>query len=170
MYNLLCFRSVDGKTAPSGVVTNSSQEVVTGRSSVNALHQGNTARSTGRRSNREGEGQQMPPFSARESSRTLARESARDTVPDLHSSLGLSVSARLATSCSGAENKMATGRSSARSGLGALDSVRTDMSTGRLESTMLSLHKEKQALMRKLLAVEEELEKETNSTALVRRK
>jgi hypothetical protein len=44
------------------------------------------------------------------------------------------------------------------------------MSTGRLESTMQSLFLEKRALMRKLLAVEEELEKETKSSVIVRRK
>lgn len=168
--HFLGFRSLGGKAAPTGEVPITSQEVATGRSSVNALPQGDTARSTGRRSNRDGQSQLIPSSSARESSRATARESARDTVPDLHSSLGPSVSARLASARSGAANKTATGRSSARSGLGALDSVRTDMSTGRLESTMQSLHKEKHALMRKLLAVEEELEKETKSSALVRRK
>ena len=38
-----------------------------------------------------------------------------------------------------------------------LDSVRTDMSTGRLEATMASLLAEKSVLMRRLNAVEKEL-------------
>ena len=71
-------------------------------------------------------------------------EESKDTIGDLP----VKASAR-----GSARGSARPGSTSAR----PLDSVRTDMSTGRLEATMASLLAEKSVLMRRLNAVEKEL-------------
>lgn len=86
-------------------------------------------------------------------------EEANDTVADLPPSL----SARRAARPSARDSARGGGASGCTSARGAgnsarpLDSVRTDMSTGRLEATMASLLAEKSVLMKRLNAVEKEL-------------
>ena len=95
----------------------------------------------------------QPPWTldTAKSARSNNDEEAKDTIGDLPG-----VSARVSARPSArplARGSARTVGTSAR----PLDSVRTDMSTGRLEATMASLLAEKSVLMRRLNAVEKEL-------------
>ena len=99
----------------------------------------------------------QPPWTldTAKSARSNYDEEAKDTIGDLPRA-----SARASARSSARPSARPSARGSARTtGTSArpLDSVRTDMSTGRLEANMASLLAEKSVLMRRLNAVEKEL-------------
>ena len=95
----------------------------------------------------------QPPWTldTAKSARSNNDEEAKDTIGDLPG-----VSARVSARPSARPSARGSARTVGTSAR-PLDSVRTDMSTGRLEATMASLLAEKSVLMRRLNAVEKEL-------------
>merc|ERR1719502_1797881 len=90
--------------------------------------------------------------SARLSTRDSAGWSASPSSPTAN--LSARDSARQSAEPSG---RQAKAKHSARLGSGRLDTIRSDMSTARLESTLAALTAEKMTLMNRLKTVEEEL-------------
>ena len=94
-------------------------------------------------------------------------DEAKDTIAYLPSSVSARGTARPSARDSARGSTHASSRASTRiigTSARPLDSVRTDMSTGRLEVTMASLLAEKSALMKRLNAVEKEIRDDRKKT------